>query len=336
MQLKKTLASSGLVIAMASGGVLMFPSDALATTPVVKLEKVCNTTTGLWDLKTTVSGDAAYPNETATIKNQTLATTEANGSASPNSLVGKTVKNTSTVSGYSYGLAANTTFTQKVGVQWTNHKTGDLVYNQATVKTDGSCTKTPPPPTQVTVPSVPVVDACGPNNAVFGPVPPGNYTYVVNADGSITFTANKGYTFPNGSTTASLPRPTDSNVPCPPTQLTVTAPKSADKCGPKGNPTKFDRFYVPSQAGVGFTRDGKLVSPGWSKTGGARSVVLTAFATDPATTALTGRTVWKFKYDRKVCHKPKHPGHGGVLRQQVTNKAAGATSPFARLERSLQ
>lgn len=66
----------------------------------------------------------------------------------------------------------------------------------------------------VSLPTVPIVDACGPNNAVYGDVPEGKYTYVRNTDGSITFTAAADYTFSDGKT-ATLAAPTDSNTACP-------------------------------------------------------------------------------------------------------------------------
>lgn len=63
------------------------------------------------------------------------------------------------------------------------------------------------------MPTVKVIDACGPNNAIYGAVPEGNYTYVRNADGSITLTPAPDYAFPAGTVTT-LPAPTDSNLSC--------------------------------------------------------------------------------------------------------------------------
>jgi len=93
----------------------------------------------------------------------------------------------------------------------------------------------PPPdgPDEITVPNVPVDDPCGPNNAVYGAVPPGNYSVVRNQDGSITLTANQGYVFPGGVKVVTLDPPTDSNQACPPNVIQVpAAPSFEDPCGP--------------------------------------------------------------------------------------------------------
>ena len=61
----------------------------------------------------------------------------------------------------------------------------------------------------------------------YGTVPAGQWTSVVNPDGSLTITANPGYAFPNGQQSVTLPVPTDSNVACPTPPVTppvVTPP----------------------------------------------------------------------------------------------------------------
>ena len=72
-----------------------------------------------------------------------------------------------------------------------------------------------PGPATIPVPTVPVNDPCGPGNAVYGTVPSGDYTYVLNQDGSITFTANAGFVFTGGLAVVNLPTPVDTNVACP-------------------------------------------------------------------------------------------------------------------------
>lgn len=74
---------------------------------------------------------------------------------------------------------------------------------------------TPVGPTEIQVPTVPVADPCGPANAAYGTVPTGNYTFVLNQNGSITFTASTGFAFPNNQTNVTITAPTDSNVSCP-------------------------------------------------------------------------------------------------------------------------
>jgi hypothetical protein len=81
----------------------------------------------------------------------------------------------------------------------------------------------PPPTVKITVPTVPVVDECGPGNAHYGDVPSGNYTVVRNEDGSITLTAKDGYVFPHGKKSVTLPKPEEKNTAaCP-----VIAPKAS-------------------------------------------------------------------------------------------------------------
>ena len=122
---------------------------------------------------------------------------------------------------------------------WTSKTNPDgsltITANQGYRFTNGQTTVTYPKPTDsntpcpVGVPSVPVIDDCGPGNARYGTVPSGQWTSVVNPDGSLTITANPGYSFPNGQKSVTLPVPTDSNVPCPATAPTVPV---VDECGP--------------------------------------------------------------------------------------------------------
>ncbi len=103
----------------------------------------------------------------------------------------------------------------------------------------GEC-PAPDGPDEIPVPTVPVSDPCGSNNAVYGAVPSGNYDVQRNGDGSITLTAHDGYAFPGDKTSVTLPAPTETNTePCPP-EVTVieipAAPSPNDPCGP-GNAT---------------------------------------------------------------------------------------------------
>ena len=88
-----------------------------------------------------------------------------------------------------------------------------------------------PPPTdhKITIPTVPVIDECGPGNAHYGDVPSGNYTVVRNEDGSITLTAKDGYVFTNGKKSVTLPKPEEKNT----AACEVVAPKGnlTGKCG---------------------------------------------------------------------------------------------------------
>ncbi len=189
--------------------------------------------------------------------------------------------------------------------------------------------------TTVTAPTVPVIDDCGPGNARFGDVPAGPWTSKVNPDGSLTVTANAGYTFPNNQTSVTYPTPTDSNVACP-TPPTTTPPvvtppvvtppvvtppevlpaqvlvvkagaRRLDKCGRQG-----DLFKVTKKAGVVYTAKGKVLRQGvWLKAH-TRTVTVRATAAD-ATYRLQGKSVWKLSFTRKACAQaPEVAPHTGA------------------------
>ncbi|WP_161605469.1 LPXTG cell wall anchor domain-containing protein [Pimelobacter simplex] len=105
-------------------------------------------------------------------------------------------------------------------------------------------------PQAITPPEVPVTDDCGPGNAVYGEVPAGHYSVTRNQDGSITLTADAGWTFPGGAPTYSYPVPEDENVACP---ATITPPDLdvTDPCGP-GNAVYGE---VPENQGYTVTRN---------------------------------------------------------------------------------
>ncbi|WP_215813412.1 LPXTG cell wall anchor domain-containing protein [Pimelobacter sp. 30-1] len=106
-------------------------------------------------------------------------------------------------------------------------------------------------PQAITPPQVPVTDDCGPGNAVYGEVPPGHYTVARNPDGSITLTADVGWTFPGGAPTYEYPVPTDSNVGCPAATITPPELLVTDDCGP-GNAVYGE---VPPSPGYTVTRN---------------------------------------------------------------------------------
>ena len=111
------------------------------------------------------------------------------------------------------------TYTPEGVFVWGDEGQADgLSFNSVTVK---DCSTQHP--TEIPVPTVPVIDECGPGNAHYGDVPSGNYTVVRNEDGSITLTAKDGYIFPNGQESVTLPKPVEKNTqPCP-----VIAPKAS-------------------------------------------------------------------------------------------------------------
>lgn len=170
---------------------------------------------------------------------------------------------------------------------------------------DGCNVKTVSPPT------VPVVDECGPGNAHYGQVPSGPWTAVTNPDGSVTVTANQGYSFGNGQTVITYPVPADSNQACPvvtppvvvsppevlPVEVRVVRAKARkiDKCG-----RASDLFKVAKRSGVIYKSRGKVLREGvWLKAK-TRKVTVRARTTD-ATYLLKGKQVWKMKFTRKAC-----------------------------------
>ncbi len=180
--------------------------------------------------------------------------------------------------------------------------------------------------TTVTPPTVPVLDACGPGNAVFGQVPTGPWTSAVNANGSLTVTADPGYSFGNGATSVTFAAPVDSNQPCPVVTPPVVTPpvtpapvvtppvvvatpevlpaqvkvvravaKQIDKCGRAG-----DLFRVGKRAGVVYKANGKVLREGvWIKAT-SRTVTVRAKAADAAF-ALKGKQVWKLSFSNRAC-----------------------------------
>ena len=138
----------------------------------------------------------------------------------------------------------------------------------------------PPPqgPTTIAVPTVPVVDPCGLANAVYGTVPAGSYSVQLNADGSITLTANTGFVFTGGLAAVTLPAPTDSGTLCPvePTVITVPTVPVTDPCGPA------NAVYGTVPAGsysVQLNADGSITltaNTGFVFTGGLAAVTLPA------------------------------------------------------------
>lgn len=189
----------------------------------------------------------------------------------------------------------------------------------------------------VTAPTVPVLDECGPGNAVFGQVPTGPWTSVLNPDRSLTVTANPGYSFGNGQTTVTFAAPTDSNQPCPvvtppvvtppvvtppvvvppvvtppevlPAEVKVVraAARQIDKCG-----RASDLFKVAKRSGVIYKAHGKVLRQGvWIKSK-TRTVTVRAKAADAAHT-LKGKQTWKLTFTRKSCAQvPEVAPHTGA------------------------
>ena len=169
----------------------------------------------------------------------------------------------------------------------------------------------PCPVTEVAVPTVPVVDECGPGNAHFGLVPTGPWTTVLNPDGSLTLTATEGHAFPGGLVSVTLTAPADSNEACPtdttssetevlPAELRLVRAKvrRIDKCG-----RRADTYKVGRRSGVEYRVRGRVLQEGRWLRARSRTMIVRAHSTDE-TVALKGRRVWKMEFTNRRCAAP--------------------------------
>ena len=122
------LAAFGALILAAGLATVAVAAPASATHPTVTGTAACNTATGSFDITWRVSGDTAYPTETATIKTAVITSSVPGETpVTTTSLIGKTVKNTAYVEAVQRAATAGASYQLTVQVQWTNHATGDLV-----------------------------------------------------------------------------------------------------------------------------------------------------------------------------------------------------------------
>jgi hypothetical protein len=222
---------------------------------------------------------------------------------------------------------------------------GKSVGEVTTVVVDTDCK-----PEEVQPPTVPVIDECGPGNAVYGEVPPGPWSVTRNPDGSVAITANQGTTFPNGQTTIVLPPPVDSNVPCPttppPPPPVVTPPVPPVVVPPvvtppaKFNPTaKIKSSCVTAQWGeaVAVLNNKKsdekkarftIVKPGRDKivkvkAGDKKRVILTGLRVGSVLKVKVGGEVLDKTRVPKGCEKPEDPNTGfRTIAGKVLDKVA--------------
>jgi hypothetical protein len=222
---------------------------------------------------------------------------------------------------------------------------GKSVGEVTTVVVDTDCK-----PEEVQPPTVPVIDECGPGNAVYGEVPPGPWSVTRNPDGSVAITANQGTTFPNGQTTIVLPPPVDSNVPCPttppPPPPVVTPPVPPVVVPPvvtppaKFNPTaKIKSSCVTAQWGeaVAVLNNKKsdekkarftIVKPGRDKivkvkAGDKKRVILTGLRVGSVLKVKVGGEVLDKTRVPKGCEKPENPNTGfRTIAGKVLDKVA--------------
>lgn len=302
--LRRILGVGVITAALVGSGMVL--SAASATHPKVVLELKCDPATGLYNGTTTVYGDAGYPSAIGTIKSQTLATTNQDGTGGPNSLVNKTVQGNGSVVGYHTGLQPNTTYTQKVSVQWSNggHKSED----DDTFKTGGDCT----PP-----------DACP---EIPGDQPPGTNCTQPSQEretrdlpGVVDCTADT-YTVEHQERTRDYFWDGDSWEPGPWSAWTTydttvveatgeqcpsvaTAPTSGDRCEPRKGGTN-DWYRIPNDEHFTYLWNGGVIAPGTYRAPHKR-YVFTATPKPGEVAAEGSQTRWVVKFTKKQCFEPK-------------------------------
>lgn len=210
-------------------------------------------------------------------------------------------------------------------------KDGTYITGEVTIKECSDSTVIP-------VPSVPVIDKCGPDNAHYGEVPAGPYTVTRNADGSITLTANDGSTFPGGDKSVTLPAPKDSNQECPPpaTGVSPTAPTSSDVCEPSSGAT-HDKLVVPSDENFTYTVNGVEKAAG-SYPATLASYTVKAVPNDGVEVKEGAKTEWTFAFTKVGCKSttptppsspPANPtGSSGNTPFSANTGADGGYSPL--------
>ena len=143
---RKLLALIGTVTLALGLAAVAVAAPASATHPTVTGTAACNPATGSFDITWRVSGDTAYPNETATIATATISSSVAGETpVTTTSLIGQTVKNAGYVEAVQQAATVGAKYQLTVQVQWTNHRAGDLVSKTSTFVTpSGGCTVVPP------------------------------------------------------------------------------------------------------------------------------------------------------------------------------------------------
>lgn len=161
--------------------------------------------------------------------------------------------------------------------------------------------------TKIPKPAVPIIDACGPNNIVYGTVPTNShYSFVRNANGSITFTANTGYTFDDGTTNGTvsytLPALQDSGILC--ASEAIPVPATIDPCG-SGNAywvvpfdtatvhwTFINNELIATAVGVYFTNGLSSINFGSAVDSGAKCRIDLPTAPTPIDPCGAGNASW--------------------------------------------
>lgn len=171
-------------------------------------------------------------------------------------------------------------------------------------------------PTEITAPTVPVNDPCGPDNAAYGNVPSGNYSVDRNPDGSITLTANEGYVFPDNQETYTYPAPVDSGKLCDDGEIGVAGSVDVDPDCESitiGTPT-----FSPANATATVTLNDELVKPGTHKVKAGEYVV---------DLFVNGENVGSERVTIKPCSNGNGGGNNGGNGGGVDDQDSGMETP---------
>ena len=138
--LKKFLAISGTLALAASLAVVAVPIAAQAAQPLVTGTAACNPDTSQFDITWTVAGDAALPDQTATVVSEQLDSDAGEEPVLLSSLVGQSVIGSGSIQAVQEGATPYVTYTLTLGVESGGQDSSEVVAQQsAPVQPYGSC-----------------------------------------------------------------------------------------------------------------------------------------------------------------------------------------------------
>ena len=195
---KKIIAIGGTLAIAASLSVIAVAGAAEATHPVVSGTAACDSN-GVSTITWRVTGDAGYPDETATIKSAVVTSDGDDDPAQLTSLLEQSVKGTEYIEAVQGDAVAGTGYSLAVAVQWTNHDAGELITQSSEVVTAESC-EVPNIEDAAASLTTTTASCLAGAELVLGDVD--NFTWgEVTRDGdkySVTATADHGHSFPAG------------------------------------------------------------------------------------------------------------------------------------------
>lgn len=306
--MKKMFAALG-VAALVGSGVAAFAiaSPASAHTGDLKVTAVCNTTTGQYDVTSTLNitqtglvGATKFKVGTSTFEGTPSASTPLNGGPVASTGAGTIALTSFTLPGTTTGFGPWVYAFTKWSDGYSKGSDGQLLQ-----KLGGDCA----------IPDTKDATASASTNPPTCTLPGTVDFTITNAawddesdttDGSRTATASTGHTFSDGSKTATVTytpaaaatgnQSTDPSAPCyvaPPKPVSITAlpPQFVDVCG-----VENDKVQVPAVEHVTYTTDDKRID-------GVGTVKVTATADKGYVLDEKGSTVqdWKFDFTNEKC-----------------------------------